>query len=160
FLSRSATDRQIAHSSYNEVKAEHLARGALDIVTGDLKQEIVDGSTPATTNGFSIFAPTSKANLLPMRSGNPSGVPDPIPNLVKRSVRSDPIVAPGVGSRSSALNSTTDISLNGRSISLARWNKHYLIPRVGGATPTDTTPISGSNGFTPPDWVFVTNSGP
>src|SRR5207247_8540886 len=42
-------------------------------------------------------------------------------------------------------------------ITLARWNKHYLRPRPGGANPTDTTPISGAGGFTAPDWVFVTS---
>ena len=42
-------------------------------------------------------------------------------------------------------------------ISLARWNKHYLIPRPTGIDPTDTTPISA---FTAPDWVFVSEQGP
>jgi hypothetical protein len=161
FLSRSATDRQIAHNSYNEVKADQLARGALDIVTGDLKQEIVNGSTPDPTppapSDLTVYTPTFAPNLLPMRSGNPSGSPDPIPNLVRRSIRSDPIISPGVPSRASAVNSTTDISLNSRSISLARWNKHYLVPRSSGANPTDTTPVPP---FAAPDWVFVTNNGP
>jgi hypothetical protein len=157
FLSRTATDRQVAHSSFNQTKADDLATGALDIVTGDLKQEILNGSVPSTVSTFTIYAPTANANLLPMRSGNPSGVPDPIPNLVRRSVRSDPISNPGVGSRASAVNSASDVSLNSRSVTPARWNKHYLIPRPAGANPSDTTPIAS---FTAPDWVFVTSAGP
>src|SRR5204863_7250585 len=86
---------------------------------------------------------------------------DPIPNLVRRSIYPDTIPAPpGIVSLASALNSTTDVSANGRSISLARWNKHYLIPRPVGANPTDTAPISGANGFTAPDWVILTRNGP
>jgi hypothetical protein len=42
-------------------------------------------------------------------------------------------------------------------VSVARWNKHYLVPRPPGTAPTDTTPISA---FTAPDWVFVNDQGP
>lgn len=160
FLTRTSADRQTAHGTFNQTKADQLARGALDIVTGDLKQEILNGSTqpPSTVNNITIYTPTSAANMLPARSGNPPGVPDPIPNLVRRSVREDSIASPpGVASRASWVNSTTDISLNSRSISLARWNKHYLIPRIAGATPTDTTPVAS---FVAPDWVIVTTNGP
>src|SRR5207249_7694524 len=71
-----------------------------------------------------------------------------------------PMPSPGVPSLASAVNSTTDVSANGRFISLPRWNQHYLIPRPAGANPTDTTPISGASGFTAPDWVILTRGGP
>ena len=45
YFSRTTTDRQLAHSSYNDTSADLLARSALDIVVGDFKQEIVNGST-------------------------------------------------------------------------------------------------------------------
>lgn len=163
YLSRTSTDRQLAHGTFNGAKADALARGALDIVVGDLKQEIVNGSTASTINNITIYTPTGNANMLPTRSGNPSGNPDPIPNLVRRSVRNDTIPAPGVGSRASAVSSATDASLNSRSITTARWNKHYLIPRdpnlYGGtrATNVGTDPVPT---FTAPDWVFVTSQGP
>jgi hypothetical protein len=157
YLSRTTTDRQIAHGDFNDAKADHLARSAIDIIVGDLKQEIVSGSTASTINGQVIYNPSSAGFILPARSGNPPGAPDPAPNLVRRSVRSDPIVFPGVASRASATNSATNSSLNGRSVSLRRWNKHYLIPRVAGANPTDTTPIAS---FVAPDWVIVTSLGP
>jgi hypothetical protein len=157
YLARTSSDRQMAHGSANETKADAIARGGLDIVVGDLKQEIVAGSTASTINGATIYNPNAATNIMPKRSGNPVGAPDPVPNLVRRSVRSDPIPAPGITSRASATNSTTDASRNGRSISLARWNKHYLIPRVAGATASQTTPVAN---FVAPDWVIVTSLGP
>lgn len=157
YLSRSSADRQLASGSFNALKADELAKSALNVITGDLKQEITNGSTPAVVAGQTIYNPTVAANVMPARSGVPSGPPELIPNLVRRSVRLDPIPVPGVGSRASPVNSTTNPSLNGRTVSLTRWNKHYLIPRVTGATPSDTTPIAA---FVAPDWVMVTGTGP
>jgi len=160
YLSRATTDRQLAHTSFHDTDADLLARSALDIVVGDFKQEIQNGSTLVS----GTFVPTSPANVVPMRSGNPA-VPglettDPIPNLIRRSVYPDALIAnPGVGSRASATNSTT-ASANGRSVSLAKWNSHYLIPRANPSDSTgDSTPISGVSGFTAPDWVIVTREG-
>ena len=160
YLSHATTDRQLAHTSFHDTDADLLARSALDIVVGDFKQEIQNGSTLVS----GTFVPNSPANVVPMRSGNPA-IPglettDPIPNLIRRSVRSDPILLPGVGSRASAVNSTTDLSANGRSVSLAKWNSHYLIPRANPSDTTgDSTPIFGAFGFTAPDWVIVTREG-
>ena len=157
YLSRTTTDRQVAHGSFNDAKSDQLARSALDIIVGDLKQEIANGSTSSTVNNITIYTPSSATNVLPMRSGNPNGNPDPIPNLVRRSVRNDPIaIPPGVSSRASAINSVTDASLNARSVSVARWNKHYLIPKANTAN-EQTDPVAS---FVAPDWVCVTTSGP
>src|SRR5690606_24994978 len=117
--------------SVQEFKTDTLARSALEIVVADLKREIVEGSD-ATTVGESevLYFPKSNANMVPVRSGNPEAVDgvDPVPNLVRRSVRNEGDVSPGVGSRASA-SSSTDPAANGAFISKARWNKHYLIPR-------------------------------
>jgi hypothetical protein len=156
YLARTSTDRQLAHGTFNENRADIMARSALDVVIADLKQEIAAGSTASTVSGYTVYTPTGSANMLPVRSGNPSGSPDPIPNLVRRSLRSDPILAPGIKSRASAVNSTTDVSQNGRSISTTRWNKHYFVPK-GNAATDDSSPIPS---FTPPDWVLVTRNGP
>src|SRR6266576_5640096 len=113
-FSRSTTNRQVANSDANSTRSDVLASGALDVIVSDLKQEIVNGSNVKTVNNNTIYAPSSAARMLPLRSGNPAGAPDPVPNLVRRSVRSDPILLPpGVASRASAINSTTDSSLNG-----------------------------------------------
>src|SRR5213076_625724 len=130
YLSRATTDRQLAHTSFHDTDADLLARSALDIVIGDFKQEIKNGSTISG----SIFTPTSAANVLPQRSGNPAfSLPeypnDPIPNLIRRSVYPDGMPAPGVASRASALNSAPLDPANPKrgDVSLARWNSHYLI---------------------------------
>jgi hypothetical protein len=149
YLSRTTADRPLADASFGNAAANQLARSALAIVTANFKQEIANGSTP----------PTPDANIVPQRSGN-----DPsIPNMVRRSVRNDAIAVPGVPSLASSVNSTSDLSLNGRYVSAARWNKHYLIPRdptlYGGGTASNvgTDPLPQ---FVAPDWVIVTDAGP
>ena len=151
YLTRTGTDRQLADSSFNQANANILARSALDIVVSDLKQEIVDGSTASTVNGTTIYTPTATSNIVPQRSGTQTAMP----NLVRRSVRSDSISFPGVGSRASAVNSTTDASVNGRLVSLPRWNAHYLIPK---SNPSNDAldPVAS---FIAPDWILVSRGG-
>ena len=152
YLSRTTSDRQVAHSSFNQSNVDQLAQSAMDNIIGDLRQEIVDGSTASTVNGITIYTPTSAANMVPQRSGNPATVP----NLIRRSVRADAIPAPGRPSRASAVNSTNDLSANGRSVTATRWNSHYLVPKAN--TTDDSVPISDFANATP-DWVFVTTAG-
>jgi len=89
--------------------------------------------------------------MLPVSFGNPD--PAGIPNLIRRSVQGDAstIPSPAVASLASAVNSTTP-SANGRFITLARWNKHYLVPKLNtGDNKTD--PVAS---FVAPDWVILT----
>jgi hypothetical protein len=138
-FSRSTTDRQLAQSSYNDTSADLLARSALDITVSDLKQEI-------TTN-----QPVTTANIQPLRYGVPPITdPTPIPNLIRRSFSGDPT------GRTSSVNSGA-VAANGRVISLARWNSHYLIPL---ATPSPSPASLPVSSFTAPDWVLVTGQGP
>jgi hypothetical protein len=141
YFNRTGTDRLLAGSSFNQANADNLAKSALAIIVGDIKQEVFNGGTTITI-----------ANIVPQRSETQTN----IPNLIRRSVRSDAISAPGVGSRASPVNSTTDVSTNGRSVSLARWNGHYLIPKND--TSNDRSdPIAS---FVAPDWVLITRAGP
>lgn len=163
YLSRTSSDRQTAHSSFNDAKADQLARSALDIIVGDFKQEIAAGST--TSAGYYPYTPTTNANVVPQHSPRPAAGATPgIPNLIRRSVRSDAVPAPAVPSKASAVNSVNDTSMNGRSITFARWNSHYLVPKLN-AGDDSTDPVLGSPDFASPnywapDWVLVTNSGP
>src|SRR6266487_1240175 len=139
YFSRTTTDRQLAQSSFNDTSADLLARSALDIVVSDLKQEIVNNPTVTT------------ANVQPTPYGTPTPGNTPIPNLIRRSFSGDPT------GRTSSVSSTA-VSANGRSISLARWNSHYLIPRLNASsTAIDSTPVSS---FIGPDWVLLTSQGP
>ena len=151
FLFRTGTVRRIAHGSFNDAKADQLARSALDIVVGDCKEEIASG------------VPITSSNVVPQRSPKPAAGSTPaIVNLIRRSVRSDAISAPALPSRASAVNSTADVSRNGRSVSLARWNDHYLVPKANtsdDASDPITTGFSAPN-YWAPDWVIVTRNGP
>jgi hypothetical protein len=123
YLTRTTTDRQLAQSSYQDTSADLLARSALDITVSDLKQEIANNPT------------VTAANIQPQRYGDTVS----IPNLIRRSLSGDPT------GRTSSVSSGA-ASANGRIITLARWNSHYLIP------PAST--------FTAPDWVLLTAQGP
>src|SRR5881227_2949923 len=136
YLTRTTTNRQLAQTSYHDMSADLLVRSALDITVSDLKQEIA--SNPTIT----------AANIQPARY--PTGIPNDNPNLIRYSSRN------AAASRASTISSTA-ASANGRSISLARWNSHYLIPRASTTTSIDSTPVSS---FTAPDWVLVTAQGP
>ena len=138
YFSRTTTERQLAQSSYNDTSADLLARSALDIVVSDFKQEILNDPTTATA-----------ADIQP--TPYPIPTPSDIPNLIRYSSRN------ATASRASNVSSA-DISANGRSISLPRWNSHYLVPRANpGNTGTDSSPVPS---FVAPDWVLVTAQGP
>ncbi len=172
FFTQALSFRQQSNGNFNDFKSAALAQSALETVVGDLRQEIANGSTnyayansSGVTNNF-LSIPTNNLFVVPQRSGNPAYVNggDPTPNLIRISVRSDSITYPGVASRASAVSSTNAAS-SGQYISLARWNKHYLLPRgtssagvsLAGTTNVDTTP---TNSFSAPDWVYVTSQGP
>src|SRR5215831_13954136 len=139
YLTRTTTNRQLAQSSSNDTTADLVARTALDITVSDLKQEIATNQ------------PVTASNIQPSQYGVPPITdPQPIPNLIRRSYSGAP------RSRASTVSSSAP-SAGGRSISLARWNSHYLIPTASTGTTIDSTPVSS---FTPPDWVLLTAQGP
>ena len=154
YFSRTTSERQLAHSSYNDTDADLLARTAVDIIVNDLRREIVDGSTASTVNvngvNVTIYSPISADYMVPQRNVNLAGVY----NLIRRSGSPEP-VAPARPSRASAVNSMNDVSANGRYITSTRWNGHYLIPK-GDVNTSDPSPTPTFNAITP-DWVFVTN---
>src|SRR5262249_46183579 len=129
YLTRTTTNRQVAHSSYHDTSADMLARTALDITVGDLKQEIASNLI------------VTAANIQPSQYGVPPITgPSPIPNMIRRSFSGDPT------GRTSNVSSGA-AAANGRVITPARWNSHYLIPRLNTGTNIDSIPISS---FTPP----------
>jgi Tfp pilus assembly protein PilX len=159
YLSRATGDRQVAHSSFNQSSVDQLAQSAMDNIIGDLRAEITDpaASTTSTVNvnglDVTIYTPTSATYMVPQRNVNLAGVY----NLIRRSDRADPLVAPARPSRASAVNSMTDVSANGRYVTSTRWNGHYLIPK-GDVNTSDPSPTPTFDAVTP-DWVFVTNQG-
>lgn len=160
YFSRTMADRQTSNSSFNQAKADSMARSALDIITSDLKQEIVNGSTPLAdpNNTLIIYQPTSNAYMVPMRNGVPPPVSGtyPICSTLLRVSSTNAISSPGVDQLASPALST-GTSANGRNITPARWNQHYLMPLLN-ATQTDTTPVAKFTSYVP-CWIYVTGSG-
>ena len=163
YLSRATTDRQLAHTSFHDTDADLLAQSALDIVVGDFKQEIVNGSQKTTVNNITIYVPKdtgsgAAANMIPQRS---SQIAAGVPNLIRRSVRADNFVGnPARPSRASAVNSQDNPSANNRYVTSTRWNSHYLVPKKNtGPGQDDSIPIDAFTSATP-DWVIVTRAGP
>lgn len=158
FLARSVNNEKVATNYSHQTRSDILARSALDYIITDLKQEIHNGSNLVTVGpedaSSTLYLPQTPADAMAQRSGLPAD--DTIPNLIRRSVRDDTLVVP---SRASAINSSEDASIDGRTITPARWNRHYLIPRFDAATNTDTTP-DADTGFIAPDWVLLTRNGP
>ncbi len=153
FFSNALLQRQVADSSVNMTRASLFAQGAVDSIVGDLRQEIVAGSTNLSTNTslFQVYFPLSPKNAVPALSGS-SGT-NGFENLVKRSSSSNAFY-PGASLRA-ASSSTTNASINGRSISIARWNTPLLLPK---ADPNSIDP-KPTNSFSPPDWILVDRGG-
>jgi hypothetical protein len=187
YLSRTTSDRQVANSSFNQSNVDQLAQSAMDKIIGDLRQEITNGSaSPVPTfsaNGstLNLYVPCTNVGCTtptpdgPCPNGTPTilpvspiyyptptaGTTPAIPNLIRRSVRDDPIPCPAKPSRASAVNSLADVSANGRSISLTRWNSHYMIPKSN-TTDAGSDPITtgyAAPNYWAPDWVFLNDQG-
>jgi hypothetical protein len=189
YFSRAIDNRSLSSSSFNQAGSDELARSALDIVVSDVEQEIVNGSTASTgTNPTStspiIYIPTAAANMVPARNGTPptpTGSLNPLPTLLRISAPPATLASsdttlpatytkltstgPGVDHPAFPNALSTTPSVNGRSVTLARWNQHFLLPCK---TPSDSgaecTPISTSDsataGFAAPRWVYVNSQGP
>ncbi|XHR27170.1 MAG: hypothetical protein ACFUZC_14585 [Chthoniobacteraceae bacterium] len=146
FFSRTTTGRLVSNTSANGTKAEFLADTASGIIIGDIKEEILTNSTTNGSGTNAIYIPVSGSNAVPNRG---SAVPDALANLIRFSSHSD-------ASTRAANAISTGTSANRRSVSLARWNLHYLLP-LANSTAGDSTPDSK---FAAPDWVIFTRSGP
>src|SRR6266581_9746238 len=87
YLSRTTSDRQVAHSSFKQSDVDQLVQSAVDNVIGDLRQEMTNGSTAVRDADGNIlyYIPTTAVNMVPQRSGNAAGAP----NLIRRSVYPD-----------------------------------------------------------------------
>ncbi len=151
FFSRAMSERVISNSSGSQTKVEIFAQGAMDTIIGDLQQEIVAGSNPTVTAGGTIYTPASSTNAAPALVGS-SGT-NGLQNLVKRSTSGQPFYTGGTNRAASV--PTTASSQNGRSVSLARWNKPLLMP----PTSTNNLAPAASTGFTAPDWILVGRDG-
>jgi len=187
-LSRSLLNGLISSASSNVSKTDLYGHGMIDQIIGDLRQEIVAGSggtsggqantQPVYTSSTGIvtymYRPAAVANSVPSLSGpyTTTVFNTTFPNLVKESTRSvafEPYDTT-VPMRAAPINSNSDLSINGRYVSPARWNKPLLLPKAsasfsGGTGGTATTvsdtgtitiPVST---FVSPDWILTAADG-
>ena len=162
YLGRITASRRLSNSGLNQSRADNLAQSALEMILGDLKQEIVNGSTPLKSGGSVVYLPAANVSLLPVRMAVAAlAGTNAIPNLIRTSSAS-PLPAPAVVAGLPSAVLSTGTSVNFRSITPARWNSHYLIPRKNpSSTATDSEPLAVfTDSSLVPAWVFVTNQGP
>jgi Tfp pilus assembly protein PilV len=138
FFARAVLNRQVSFSSTNQIKADMLARSALDLITGELRQEIVDFSD--VTNG--IHMPKAATNMLPIPTGVANADTTTGQYTIAKVAGENVAVNPGAGGRlrGSAV-SLSAASRNGRTQS--RW--------------FDSGPKLGMADL--PTWVYLTRNG-
>lgn len=114
FFSKALLNRQVSFTSTNQIKSDMLARTALDIVVGEVRQEIVDFSS--VSNG--IFQPVPTTNVLPAKVGvNGADTNAGAYTISKVSAANTP-VNPGNNGKAFGSSVTLDSkSRNGRSLS-------------------------------------------
>jgi hypothetical protein len=162
FFSKSLLQQQVSKASASYSTAHYFALGALETVVGDLRSEIADGSV--ATNVVVNAGGTNMTNALYLPSTPFRAVPQPVGiatnasfvNLIKTSTNQPFYSFTNVsGVNRASTISTTNPSLNSRSITPLRWNKPGLLP-MGNPASGDLDP---STLFVPPAWIYVSRGG-
>lgn len=164
FFSRALLEQQISYSSANQTKVDIFSQGAIDTIQSDLKQQILVLSSTTTVSGtVNLYRPLVSSGTLqvsPSRYSLTGLVVSntDLPNLVGMSSEYA-LYNSGTVRASSALSTGT--SLNGRTISTARWNKPLLLPKNDPSS-TDLSPNTTtfpSDGSKSPRWILVARDG-
>lgn len=143
FVTTMRIERTASQSYSQSMTADQIGRGALNLVVGELQNEMSKDAQPILTYPKKpLFTNVTSANIMPQYVGTNAAMP----NLVKTSTTT----APFTGSLSSGklLASATKTwapARNGRYISLDRWN----LPQLG---------IFPDNASAP-NWIMLTRSG-
>lgn len=149
FVSQSRVEVSASSSFSNAVVADGLAKDAVNSVIGSLQYEVQAGSkAPATVvNQKTIYEPLSNIDLWPRLDGN-AGTTN-VPTLLRTSRAGG--LYQGSSTQVPASSVTTDQpSLEGRKISLRRWNYPRLLTKAQNET----------LGLSVPSWIYVNRAGP
>ncbi|CAN5778845.1 hypothetical protein BH09VER1_BH09VER1_17490 [soil metagenome] len=124
FMTVMRMDRAATQSYSQSIKAEELGQGALQLVTGELQNEMRKDAVPDLSYvDYPVYTNVSSTNLQPQRIGTNAVMA----NLVRISTNA-PAFSGSVSSgvlRASTVSSSTP-SQNGRIISTNRWSQPYL----------------------------------
>ncbi|MDR0533643.1 MAG: hypothetical protein LBH01_06790 [Verrucomicrobiales bacterium] len=164
FFSQSLLEQRISQSSSSQTKVDLFAQGAMSSIVAEFRQEMADNSTPVTipTGLVSTTVYTYSATAAVPSRESVAGIvnnPTDLPNLVAMSSAANALYVGGNNRASSALSSGT--SLNGRSISISRWNKPLLLPKddASSINLTPQTTFFPKDGSKSPNWILVTRDG-
>jgi hypothetical protein len=162
FFTQSTISRQISFSSASRYRADTIAHTALDTITGDLRSEMIAGSTVYTSGSITLYLPianlpVANATMQPCRV-----VDQGFQNLVKQSSAAKPFWTGSnyTGSlitspvRAAIGNNTKTPSANGRYIKVNQWNRPGLLGDPGTSSNPDIPAA-----YEPPDWIVVTRQG-
>lgn len=162
FFSRTSIQHQVSQASSNLSSVDVLARGAVESVIGDLLGEIAAGSRVTNVGTNTLYYPATNANMVPSISGFTTNAG--LENLVKVSGPTPvfSVTNSSGASTNGPIRGTTSASsspsLNGRSVSAARWNRSLLITRRNTNSTTDYTPVDAFNNAIP-DWILIARNG-
>ena len=162
FLGRSTREAVLVGGAVGGQKADLLANSVAELIIADLKNEMRAGSTENTTNGVAIMEPDTAATAMPSQARLASGAG--FENLIKQSGASAGMFGTNTGTLGAnaapynknnvteliptacATQTTTD-SVDGRTVSAARWGAPQLL-------------VGGSFGATQvPNWILMDRSG-
>jgi len=139
FFSKALLNRQISFTSTNQIKSDMLARTALDIVVGEVRQEVIDYSK-ASTNG--IYQPLSSTNIVPIKTGVSGADTTTGAFTIAKVAAADTKIDPGTNGKTFGSTAALDAqSRNGRTLS--QW--FVTGPKLGSAAL--------------PSWSYLSRSG-
>jgi hypothetical protein len=137
----------VATSSYSQsLKAEQLGLGGLQLISGQLQQEMnkdVPPDTGGTLGTNTLYTNIPPADIMPQAVGTNSAMPSLLKISTNATFFSGTL---GNGALVASTVSTTTPSLNGRFISATRWSQAYMGTFPGNAQV--------------PYWILMTRSGP
>jgi hypothetical protein len=146
FLSHSRMNRQISFAGVSNVKSDILARSALTVIVGEIREDIRLGSLSEDGGNAaypSVYKPALPANLLPSRSGIDDPAAATSANLIAVSAYNNSLHSHSTNARKigSSISISTPSS-NGRTLSATRWFGAEYGPNLGSQT-------------TLPKWTYV-----
>jgi hypothetical protein len=180
FFSNSTLQQQVSKASSSEALSQIFAEGVADMTVADILQEVYAGSsvTQVVAGGVTntLYLPLASSAAIPSLTAIPAltntvsgtnvSLTNGLANLVKVSKAGLPVFPSASpynfslyppANRASA-SSSTNTSMNWRSVPLQRWNTHLLIARANPSATNDTTPVSSFTTGTlaaVPDWILV-----
>lgn len=166
FFVRATANRKIESSSTARIEAEILSRSVQKLLCSELQREMLanstlDGTDTAAVPKFYVLRPRTPKDAIPQRvlsspTESAASASERFDNLIKQSVSRAFSFASATNTvipKIKAIGGRTDTpSLDGRIVSLSRWNQPCLIGDQNGVSGFDDQAQL-------PEWVLITRDG-